>query len=48
MDRRETATAEIANVRRVLLAGGVLMLAVALSGHAHARDRLPGDVVRVK
>jgi catechol 2,3-dioxygenase-like lactoylglutathione lyase family enzyme len=36
------------DARRVLLAAGILMLAVALSGHAHARDRLPGDVERVK
>jgi catechol 2,3-dioxygenase-like lactoylglutathione lyase family enzyme len=31
-----------------LLAGGIVMLAVALSGHADGRDRLPGDVERLK
>ena len=46
---RETATARIADMPRALLAAGVLALLVAPSGHAvHARDRLSGDVQRVK
>jgi catechol 2,3-dioxygenase-like lactoylglutathione lyase family enzyme len=46
---REAATARIAEVPRALLAAVVLALLVTLSGHAgHARDRLPGDVERVK
>jgi len=46
---RETATARIADMPRALLAAGVLALLVAASGHAgHARDRLSGDVERVK
>jgi catechol 2,3-dioxygenase-like lactoylglutathione lyase family enzyme len=46
---REAATARIADVPRALLAAGVLALLVASSGHAgHARERLSGDVERVK
>src|SRR5271157_1247732 len=46
----ETATGWIARVPRLLLAAGTLaLLVVATSGHAgYARDRLPGDVERVK
>ena len=46
--RRKAAIRGSAGVCRALLAGGILMLAVALSGHADARDRLPGDVERLK
>jgi catechol 2,3-dioxygenase-like lactoylglutathione lyase family enzyme len=46
---RETANGSFADLHRALLAAGILMLAVALSGHAgYARDRLPGDVERLK
>jgi catechol 2,3-dioxygenase-like lactoylglutathione lyase family enzyme len=46
--RGEKATARIA-VARTLLAAGILALLMALSGHAgHARDRIAGDVERVK
>jgi Glyoxalase/Bleomycin resistance protein/Dioxygenase superfamily len=44
-----SATVRIVDVLRTLLAAGVLALLVASSGHAgHARDRLSGDVQRVK
>jgi catechol 2,3-dioxygenase-like lactoylglutathione lyase family enzyme len=44
-----SATVRMVDVPRTLLAAGVLALLVASSGHAgHARDRLPGDVQRVK
>jgi hypothetical protein len=44
-----SATVRIVRVSQALLAAGVLALLVALSGHAvHARDRLTGDVQRVK
>jgi catechol 2,3-dioxygenase-like lactoylglutathione lyase family enzyme len=47
--RREGAIGGIADVARAFLAAGILMLAVALSGHAgYARDRLTGDVERLK
>ena len=46
---REAAIGRFADVPRACLAAGMLMLAVALSGHAgYARDRLPGDVERLK
>jgi catechol 2,3-dioxygenase-like lactoylglutathione lyase family enzyme len=44
-----SATLRTVDVPRALLAVGVLALLVASSGHAgHARDRLSGDVQRVK
>jgi len=47
--RREAAIGRFADVPRALLAAGMVTLAVALSGHAgYARDRLPGDVERLK
>src|SRR6516165_113996 len=46
---REAANGSFADGPRALLAAGILILAVALSGHAgYARDRLPGDVERLK
>jgi catechol 2,3-dioxygenase-like lactoylglutathione lyase family enzyme len=43
------ATARIAGVCRALVAAAILVPLVALSGHAvHARDRLAGEVQRVK
>ena len=46
---REPANGSFTDVPRALLAAGILMLAVTLSGHAgYARDRLPGDVERLK
>jgi len=46
---RGAATARIVDVPRALLAAGLLALLLASSGHAgHARDRLSGDVQRVK
>jgi catechol 2,3-dioxygenase-like lactoylglutathione lyase family enzyme len=46
---QKTATARIADLPRALLAAGVLALLVASSGHAgYARERLSGDVERVK
>jgi catechol 2,3-dioxygenase-like lactoylglutathione lyase family enzyme len=46
---RVTTLARIAAVPRALLTAGVLALLLATSGHAgHARDRLSGDVERVK
>ena len=46
---RAGAALRIVHVSRVLLAAGVLALLVASSGHAvHARDRLSGEVQRVK
>jgi catechol 2,3-dioxygenase-like lactoylglutathione lyase family enzyme len=46
---REAATARITDVPRALFAASVVALMVALSGHAgHARDRLSGEVQRVK
>jgi catechol 2,3-dioxygenase-like lactoylglutathione lyase family enzyme len=45
----EAANGSFADVPRALLAAGILVLALALSGNAgHARDRLPGDVERLK
>jgi len=47
--QRETGVGRIADVPRALLAAGILALALALSGNAgYARDRLPGDVERLK
>ena len=47
--RRESGRGGIAHVPRAFLAAGILALALALSGNAgYARDRLPGDVERVK
>ena len=46
---RGAATARIAGVLRALVAASVLVLLVAFSGHVgHARDRLSGEVQRVK
>jgi len=46
---RGAATARIVGVPRALVAASVLMLLVAFSGHVgHARDRLSGEVQRVK
>ena len=46
---REAANRSFADVSQGLLAAGILMLAVALSGQpSYARDRLPGDVERLK
>jgi catechol 2,3-dioxygenase-like lactoylglutathione lyase family enzyme len=46
---RQAAIGRFADLPRALVAAGMLMLAVALSGHAgYARDRLPGDVERLK
>jgi len=46
---REAANGSFADGPRALLAAGILILAVALSGQAsYARDRLPGDVERLK
>jgi catechol 2,3-dioxygenase-like lactoylglutathione lyase family enzyme len=46
---RGAATARIAGVFRALVATSVLVLLVAFSGHVgHARDRLSGEVQRVK
>ena len=46
---RGAATARIAGVLRALVAASVLALLVAFSGHVgHARDRLSGEVQRVK
>src|SRR6516225_9662167 len=45
---REAANGSFADVPRALLAAGILVLMVALSGNAgYARDRLPGDVERL-
>src|SRR5215467_9537368 len=45
---REPANGSFADVPRALLAAGILVLMVALSGNAgYARDRLPGDVERL-
>jgi len=47
--RRESAVGGIADFRWALLALGILVLAAVLSGNAgYARDRLPGDVERLK
>jgi hypothetical protein len=47
--RRASASARIAGVLRALVAASVLVLLVAFSGHVgHARDRLSGEVQRVK
>ncbi|MFZ0261245.1 MAG: VOC family protein, partial [Pseudolabrys sp.] len=46
---RGAATARIAGVLRALVAASVLVLLLAFSGHVgHARDRLSGEVQRVK
>jgi catechol 2,3-dioxygenase-like lactoylglutathione lyase family enzyme len=46
---REAANRSFADVSQALFAAGILMLAVVLSGQAsYARDRLPGDVERLK
>ena len=46
---RGAATARIAGVLRALVAASVMALLVAFSGHVgHARDRLSGEVQRVK
>ena len=46
---RGAANARIADVPRALVVANILVLLVALSGHAgHARDRLSGEVQRVK
>ncbi len=45
----EAAAPQSERLRRVLLAAGILALLVASPGHpGHARDRLPGDVERLK
>src|SRR6516225_1438664 len=45
---REAANGSFVDVPRALSAAGILLLMVALSGHAgYARDRLPGDVERL-
>ena len=47
--QRVPAVGGIANVRSASLAAGILVLALALSSNAgYARDRLPGDVERLK
>ena len=47
--RGRAVTARFANVARALVAATVLVLLVAFSGHVcHARDRLSGEVQRVK
>jgi catechol 2,3-dioxygenase-like lactoylglutathione lyase family enzyme len=47
--RREAAIGRFVDVLGALSAVGILVLMVALSGHAgYARDRLPGDVERLK
>ena len=46
--RRKAANGSFADAPRALSAAGILLLMVALSGHAgYARDRLPGDVERL-
>jgi catechol 2,3-dioxygenase-like lactoylglutathione lyase family enzyme len=46
---RDAAKGSFADVARALLAAGILVLTVTASGHAgYARDRLPGDVERLK
>src|SRR5215831_1730047 len=45
---QEAANGSFADVPRALLAAGIWVLMVALSGNAgYARDRLPGDVERL-
>jgi len=47
--RHESVVGSMAHVARAFVAAGVLALVLALWGNAgHARDRLPGDVERLK